>query len=100
MKVSLSWLKEYVAIEKTEKDLANALTMAGLEVEAVANRFAELSPIRVGRITAVTPHPKADRLSVCQVDIGGHPYHCLRRTQRSRVGIYPWPCPERFCPVA
>jgi phenylalanyl-tRNA synthetase beta chain len=70
MKVSLNWLKEYVAIESAEKDLANALTMAGLEVEAITDRFSSLSPIKVGRITAVTPHPKADRLSICLVDIG------------------------------
>lgn len=70
MKVSLSWLKEYVSIDLAEKDLANALTMVGLEVEAVTDRFSDMSPIRVGRITAVTPHPKADRLNVCQVDIG------------------------------
>jgi phenylalanyl-tRNA synthetase beta chain len=70
MKVSLSWLKEYVSIKMTEKDLANALTMAGLEVESITDRFSDLSPIRVGRITAVTPHPQADRLTICHVDIG------------------------------
>jgi phenylalanyl-tRNA synthetase beta chain len=71
MKVSLDWLKEYVSIGNTEKALANALTMAGLEVEAIINRFSALSPIRVGQITSVAPHPKADNLTICQVDIGG-----------------------------
>jgi len=73
MKVSLNWLKEYVSVTLAEKDLANALTMAGLEVEAITDRFSSLSPIKVGRITAVDPHPKADRLSICQVDIGDNP---------------------------
>jgi len=39
MKVSLSWLKEYVSINLNANDLADALTMAGLEVEAVSDRY-------------------------------------------------------------
>lgn len=53
-----------------ENDLADALTMAGLEIEAITNRFEALSPIRVGRIMSVAPHPNADRLTLCEVDIG------------------------------
>lgn len=70
MKVSLSWLKEYVPIDMAENDLADALTMAGLEIEAITNRFEALSSIRVGRIMSVAPHPNADRLTLCEVDIG------------------------------
>jgi len=70
MKVSLSWLKEYVSIPLPEKELADALTMAGLEIEAVENRFANLATNRVGRIISVTAHPNADRLRVCRVDVG------------------------------
>jgi phenylalanyl-tRNA synthetase beta chain len=70
MKVSLSWLKEYVPINMAVPDLADALTMAGLEVEAVEDRYAYLETVVVGRVVEVLPHPNADRLKLCRVDDG------------------------------
>jgi phenylalanyl-tRNA synthetase beta chain len=71
MKVSLSWLKAYVAVDMTVDELAEALTMAGLEVEAVTDRYSRLETVVVGRVVAVAPHPRADRLTCCRVNIGG-----------------------------
>ncbi|MFO7712874.1 phenylalanine--tRNA ligase subunit beta [Desulfosarcina sp.] len=70
MKVSLSWLKAYVPINMPVAELADALTMAGLEVEAVEDRFAHLETVVVGRVVEVLPHANADRLKVCRVDAG------------------------------
>ncbi len=70
MKVSLSWLKAYVAVEMTVDALAEALTMAGLEVEAVSDRYSWLETVPVGRVLAVAPHPRADHLQCCRVEIG------------------------------
>ncbi len=70
MKVSLSWLKEYVPIHMAVAELAEALTMAGLEVEAMEDRYAHLETVVVGRVVAVLPHPSADRLKLCRVDGG------------------------------
>jgi phenylalanyl-tRNA synthetase beta chain len=70
MKVSLSWLQAYVGLNLKVTELADALTMAGLEVEAVSDRYEYLSTVRVGRIIDVKPHPNADTLKVCDVDIG------------------------------
>ncbi len=70
MKVSLNWLKEYVPIDMAVQDLADALTMAGLEVEAVEDRYAHLETVVVGRVVDVLPHPNADRLKLCRVDGG------------------------------
>ena len=69
MRVPLSWLKEYVDILVPVDELARRLTMGGVEVGDVevtggwTNCF-------VGRVTAVEPHPNADRLTLCTVDIG------------------------------
>ena len=71
MKISLSWLQAYVDLNLNVNELADALTMAGLEVEAVSDRYEYLNTVRVGRIVDVTPHPKADTLKLCDVDIGG-----------------------------
>ncbi len=70
MKVSLSWLKVYTSVDNDPEDLAARLTMAGLEVESVQERFDYLDQVVVARVQTVTKHPKADRLSCCQVDVG------------------------------
>ncbi len=70
MKASLSWLKEYTDIDIDVNKLADALTMLGLEVEAVSDRYDFLKTVIVGRVNSVTSHPNADRLKLCQTDIG------------------------------
>lgn len=70
MKVSLSWLKEYVPIRLSAAELADALTRVGLAVDAVVDRFRFLDTVVVGRVLSVEVHPAADRLAVCQVDTG------------------------------
>ena len=70
MKVSLNWLKEHVDIDLSPEDLSHLLTMAGLEVEGLEPVGENLDDIRVAKILTVSPHPNADRLSLCQVDTG------------------------------
>ncbi|QTA91585.1 phenylalanine--tRNA ligase subunit beta [Desulfonema magnum] len=70
MKVSLSWLKDYVSIEMKPEDLADALTMTGLEVEVISDRYDYLDSVVVGRIVKISPHPNADKLRLCDVDMG------------------------------
>ena len=70
MKVSLSWLKDYVDITMDAAELAEALTMAGLEVDSVSDRYAYLKGVIVGRIEDVQPHPNADKLRLCRVGTG------------------------------
>ncbi len=72
MKFSLSWLRNYISIELEASDLAEKLTMAGLEVETVADRYSYLEQVVVGRILSVNAHPNADKLKLCSVDIGDH----------------------------
>jgi phenylalanyl-tRNA synthetase beta chain len=70
MKVSISWLSDYIPIEMDAPDLANALTMAGLEVESISDRYGYLDSVIVARVIAAAPHPNADKLKICQVDTG------------------------------
>jgi phenylalanyl-tRNA synthetase beta chain len=70
MRISLNWLKELVDIQLTPEALAETLTMAGFEVEDIEDRRAWAEGVVVGQVQACTPHPDADKLSVCQVDIG------------------------------
>ncbi len=77
MKVSLSWLKTFVSIELSPQELAAALTMTGLEVEAVSDHYAYLETVKVARVIAVNDHPNADKLKVCEVDTGDHIYNVV-----------------------
>ncbi|MGI2903900.1 phenylalanine--tRNA ligase subunit beta [Tolypothrix sp. VBCCA 56010] len=70
MRISLSWLRELVEIKISPEDLAETLTMAGFEVEDIEDRRTWASGVVVGKVLERQPHPNADKLSVCQVDIG------------------------------
>jgi len=69
MKVSLKWLQEYVDIALPPADLAGRLTMAGSEVKGI-QVTGGWENIVVGQITAVSPHPNADRLRLTTIDLG------------------------------
>ena len=70
MRVSLNWLKEFVEIEQTPAEVAELLTMAGLEVEGLEQKAQNLDNVKVSKILDIKPHPQADRLSICQLDTG------------------------------
>ncbi|RMG65224.1 MAG: phenylalanine--tRNA ligase subunit beta, partial [Bacteroidetes bacterium] len=74
MKISYNWLKEYIDFDYSPEELRDVLTMTGLEVgsvETVGGPAHSLDGVVVGKVLSVTPHPNADRLRVCQVDVGG-----------------------------
>ena len=70
MKVSLNWLKQYVNISMLPEEVVGRLNMAGLEVKGFLTIGEHWEGIVVGRITAVNPHPDADRLTLVTVDHG------------------------------
>ena len=70
MKVSFNWLKEFVDCPLSPQELAERLTMSGLEVESVTELSPAITGIVVSKVLSVQPHPGADRLSVCRVNDG------------------------------
>jgi phenylalanyl-tRNA synthetase beta chain len=68
MKFTLSWLKEHLDTDLAIDDLAEAMTMAGLEIEEIDNPAEKLSAFTVAHVKAAEPHPDADRLRICTVD--------------------------------
>ena len=70
MKVSLSWLKEYVEVNMAPEALSDALTMVGLEVDSVEDRYNYLDSVVVALVLEVNPHPNADRLTCCEINLG------------------------------
>ncbi len=71
MKISESWLREWVKPGVTTEALVEQLTLAGLEVDDVYPAAPAFQGVVVGRVVSVSPHPDADRLRVCSVDVGG-----------------------------
>ncbi|PRX42310.1 phenylalanyl-tRNA synthetase beta subunit [Planifilum fimeticola] len=71
MRVSYEWLKEMVDLSGIDADeLAESLTRTGVAVDAVEDRNPGVQRVVVGRVKSVEPHPGAERLRVCRVDVG------------------------------
>jgi len=70
MKVPINWLKEYVDIDIDTKELGDKLTMTGSMAEEIIKEGGDIKNVVTGKIVKLEKHPNADRLYVCQVDIG------------------------------
>ena len=87
MLVSLRWLKTYVDIPWSAHELAARLTQAGAKVEGVHTFEHDYEGVVVGRITKVEPHPDADSLKICQVDLGERTVQSVSGAPNVRVGL-------------
>jgi phenylalanyl-tRNA synthetase beta chain len=70
MRFSEAWLREWVNPPVDTRQLADQLSMAGLEVDAVEPAAPTFSGVRIGWVQSVAPHPDAEKLRVCRVDLG------------------------------
>ncbi len=70
MKITYDWLKDHLQTNKTENQLVEKLTDIGLEVEGIENISVGLDKFKVAKILQTKKHPNADRLKVCEVDVG------------------------------
>lgn len=73
MRVSLNWLAEWIDLPGSTEELCDLLTFGGLEIESVETAGPDLSQVRVGHVEQREPHPNADRLSLCRVNVGDGP---------------------------
>ncbi len=87
MNVSYNWLQEYVNIPWPAVELAERLTMAGMEVEETSAANPGLDGIVVGEIIAVNEHPNADGLSICLVSTGSETLTIVAGAPNVRVGL-------------
>jgi len=87
MKFSVNWLREFVELPSNIEELAELLTLAGIEIEGIEKRGANFDLVVVAQINASAQHPNADRLSVCQVDDGsGQPRQIVCGAKNYKVG--------------
>lgn len=70
MKISVNWLRQYVDTDLSDHDIAEKLTLLGLEVEEIEKTGHDFEQMVVGHVDDVRPHPNADKLQICDVNIG------------------------------
>lgn len=70
MKVTYNWLREFVDFDLSVNELADLLTMLGLEVEGIEQRGGGMDDVVVARVVEKNQHPNADKLSLCKIDNG------------------------------
>ncbi len=88
MQISEAWLRELVNPAVTTEQLVEQLTMAGLEVDAVEPAAAEFSGVVVGQVVSMEQHSNADKLRVCQVNVGeDEPLQIVCGASNVRVGL-------------
>ncbi|MCX5892570.1 MAG: phenylalanine--tRNA ligase subunit beta, partial [Deltaproteobacteria bacterium] len=91
MRLSLNWLADLVSLAVTPEVLADRLTMAGLEIDAIERLTPEFSGVVVGRVTEVSPHPQADRLRLAEVTTGTDTYRVVCGAPNLELGrLYPF----------
>lgn len=88
MKVSETWLREWVNPEIDAAEIGSQLTMAGVELDGIEPVAAEFSKVVVGQILSAEKHPGADKLQICQVDCGGEePLQIVCGAPNARAGL-------------
>ena len=89
MKVPLSWLKEFVNLDDfTAEEIAKELTLAGSEISSIEKVGGNINGVIIGKVLSVGKHPDADKLSVCEVDIGDETLSIVCGAPNVREGIF------------
>ena len=70
MKLPYKWIKEYVDIDESPKAFAHKMTMTGSKVEGYESLGEEITGVVMGRVEKIDQHPNAERLVICQINIG------------------------------
>jgi phenylalanyl-tRNA synthetase beta chain len=86
MKVTLNWLKQYVAFDWSPEELSERLTMIGIEVEGVVKLGGELDGVVVAQVITKDKHPNADKLTVCLVNDGKEGRQIVCGAQNFKAG--------------
>lgn len=86
MRFTLSWLKEYVDFDASPEELAERLTMVGLEVESIEYMGMGLEDILVAEILDIRPHPNASKLVICDVTDGSKLYNIVCGAKNMKAG--------------
>ncbi len=88
MKISLNWLKEFIPIPWSVEELAKRLTLLGFETEAIESIPCTPKKVVVGKILSIEKHPQADKLTICNVDLGAEKLQIVCGAKNMKVGDF------------
>lgn len=88
MLISLEWLSDFVDIDCTPEELQEKLVKAGFEIEEIIRQGDNCRNVVVGRIIELEKHPDADKLQICQVDVGSETVQIVTGADNIAVGDY------------
>ena len=86
MRLPKTWLQDYVDFNVTDEEFIERMMWRGFELEGVEKELAGVSGVITGKILSMEKHPNADKLTVCQVDIGGKTAQILTNATNVFVG--------------
>ncbi|MBF0341675.1 MAG: phenylalanine--tRNA ligase subunit beta [Magnetococcales bacterium] len=86
MKITLDWLSDHIDTDLDPATIGARLTMAGLELDALIRLDEGLERVQVGRLVTVNPHPNADRLTLCQLQVGEETLEIVCGARNHRAG--------------
>lgn len=86
MKVSLNWLRDFVDIDVTDEELSAKLVSCGFEVEEIIRLADNCKRVVVGRIEKLEKHPDADKLQICQINVGSEVIQIVTGANNIKVG--------------
>ena len=88
MKISLSFIKEFIDIDLSYKELADLLTLAGIEVDAIKNATSSFTGVVAAKVLSVKKHPQADKLSLAEVTDGKETFHVVCGAKNCRKDLH------------
>ncbi len=87
MQIPLSWIQEFVELDKTPQEIEAAFNQLGIEVEGVTTPGADVVGVRAVKIIDVNPHPDADRLRLADIDLGDEQRRIVCGAPKLEVGM-------------
>ena len=88
MKLTVSWLKKHLNTKASLETIGNSLTNIGLEVEEIIKPNENLKKFKIAKILKAEKHPNADKLKICDVDIGDEIVKVVCGARNARDGFY------------
>lgn len=86
MKIPYKWLLEYVDLDKDIREAGDALTLSGSKVEEIIENGREINRVVTAKLVKIEKHPDADKLQICQVDIGDEVIQIVTGANNIREG--------------
>ena len=88
MYVPINWLRDYIDIDMDINEFADKMTMSGTMVEEIKILGNDIKNVVIGRIETVIQHPNADKLFICQVDVGEEKLQIITGADNVNEGDY------------